>query len=211
MSDFPSPERRARQLRADAKRSIAAIIAAAIEVLGRQPAASMEDIAAAAGVTRQTIYAHFGSRDALLNALLDRFTCETMAVLDAAQLDQGPPATALRRLLDTGWDVFGRYPFLMQITLPPVTPEEDRERHMPVMERLERLIKRGQASGDFDRELSISWVLAATTSIAHTAGEEVRDGRMTQQQAANRVHQSVLRMLGVDPSDPSLTDGRVRP
>ncbi len=211
MSDFPTPESCARQLRADAKRSIAAIIEAAIEVLARQPAASMEDIAAAAGVTRQTIYAHFGSRDALLNALLDHFTRETMAVLDAAQLDQGPPAAALIRLLDTGWDVFGRYPFLMQITLPPVTPEEDRERHMPVMERLERLIKRGQASGDFDRELPINWVLAATTSIAHTAGEELRDGRMTQEQAANRVHQGVLRMLGVDPSDPSLTNGRVRP
>jgi AcrR family transcriptional regulator len=199
MSDLPRDEGPAQQLRADAKRSIAAIIDAAIEVLGQQPAASMEDIAAAAGVSRQTIYAHFRSRDALLRALLDQFKREATAVLDAAQLDQGAPTDALIRFLDTGWEVLVRYPFLTHATFPPLTAEEDRELHTPPLEPLGRLIERGQASGDFDRDLPVSWILAATPSIAHTAGQEVRAGRMTQLQAANAVCQSIVRILGVEP------------
>lgn len=200
MSELPGNELAAPRLRADAKRSISAILEAAIEVLGERPAASMEEIAAAAGVSRQTIYAHFRSREALLRALLEQFTDKTMAVLDAARLEEGSPAAALGRFLNTSWEIFGRHPFLLHVTFPPVAPEEDRERHAPMLQRLERLIKRGQASGEFDSSVPVSWLLTATVTIGHAAGEEVRAGRMSQQQAATVVHQAVLRVFGVKDS-----------
>ncbi|MGH3494427.1 MAG: TetR/AcrR family transcriptional regulator, partial [Sciscionella sp.] len=77
---------------------------------------------------------------------------------------------------------------------------DDRERHAPMLQRLERLIKRGQATGDFDSNAPISWLLTATVAIGHAAGEEVRAGRMSRQQAATAVHQAVLRIFGVTDS-----------
>ena len=44
----------------------------------------MEDIATAAGVTRQTVYAHFPTRNALITALIDVAGAETVAAIDAA-------------------------------------------------------------------------------------------------------------------------------
>ena len=90
----PPPRRR----RSDARRSIDAIIGAARTVLGERPDASMEEIAAAAGVTRQTVYVHFPSRDALIAALLHAAGAETLAAIDAARLDTAPPADALRQI-----------------------------------------------------------------------------------------------------------------
>ena len=55
--------------RADAKRNVAAILAAAAECLARNPDTSMGEIAAAAGVGRMTLYGHFKTRAELLNAV----------------------------------------------------------------------------------------------------------------------------------------------
>src|ERR687893_349782 len=90
----------ARNRRADAQRSRSSILDAAVELLNSPADPSVEAIAAAAGVTRQTVYAHFPSRDTLLAAVLDRVTAETLATLDAVDLDAGSATEALLRLLD---------------------------------------------------------------------------------------------------------------
>src|SRR6266542_155221 len=107
VSEF-GPQRR-RQRRADAQRNVAAILDAAVVLLGRQPEAGMDDIAAAAGVARQTVYAHFRSRQALLDAVVERVTAKVTAVLDTLDLDRGSAADALRRWLDTAWGLLERY------------------------------------------------------------------------------------------------------
>ena len=58
--------------RADAERNIEAILDAALARLGRDPSASMTEIAKAAGVGRVTLYGHFPSREALVDTLFDR-------------------------------------------------------------------------------------------------------------------------------------------
>ena len=111
----------------------------------------MEDIARSAGVSRQTVYAHFPSREALLDAVVERAAAEVMAAFDEAGLDEAPPAIALTRLLDAGWQASARYPFLWH--LPAADADQDRDRHAPVVERLLDIIRRGQESGDFDRSM----------------------------------------------------------
>ena len=185
-----------RRQRADARQSIAAILAAAPEVLNANQAASVEDIARAAGVTRQTIYAHFPSREALLDAVIERATAEVTAAFDAAGLDDAHPATALTRLLETGWRIAARYPFLWH--LPPVNSGQDRDRHAPVLEKMLEIIRRGQDTGDFDRTLSPGWLLAAALAMGRAAEDEVKAGRMTTEEASHAVHHSFLRLLGLE-------------
>lgn len=190
-----------RNRRADARRSRAAILDAATRVLDDDPDAGLEAVATAAGVTRQTVYAHFSSRERLLAAVVDRLTEETAAAIDAADLDAGPAADALLRLLDAAQRVAARHPGLVRkITSLPVSPPDDRERHEPVADRLKRVIRRGQDGGEFDDSLPPDWLATATVALAHAAGEEVTAGRLSDAEAATALRTSLLRVLGTRPA-----------
>jgi AcrR family transcriptional regulator len=189
-------EIRPRRRRADAQRSISAILDAAVQVVGARPDASVEEVAAAAGVSRQTVYAHFASRDVLLAAVVERATAEAIAAIDAAGLDDGPPTEALMRLLEVTWGMFARSPLLLHpAAAPPMTAAESDELHRPVVERLDRLVRRGQEAGEFDRELSRPWLLATLMALGHAAGHEVGSGRMTADEAFAALRTSVLRVF----------------
>ena len=180
---------------ADAKQSIALLLDAAARVLGENPGAAVADIAHAAGVSRQTAYAHFPSREALVTAVTERAVAEVTAALDAAGVADAPPAEALIRLLDEAWRVAARYPFLWR--MPSVSREEDAARHAPVMDRMLDLITRGQRDGSLDRTLPPDWLATAALTLGRAAEDEVQAGRMTVEAASAAVHHTYLRLLGL--------------
>ncbi len=190
--DTATPPRRRRS---DARRSIDAILNAARTALGERPDASMEDIAAAAEVTRQTVYAHFPSRDALIAALLHAAGAETVAAIDTARLDTAPPADALRQFLDIGWQLIRRYPFLLAPALTRSPPGSSDPHHAGTA-RLEQIIRRGQGAGDFDRALPAAWLTAAIIGLFRAAAEQVAAGRLTTSKAAAMLLDSTLRLCG---------------
>jgi hypothetical protein len=61
---------------------------------------------------------------------------------------------------------------------------------------LERIIRRGQRSGDFDRTLPAGWLAAATFGLGHTAVELVARGELDRSRAASLLEVSVLRLYG---------------
>jgi AcrR family transcriptional regulator len=185
-----------RRQRADARRSVAVIVDAAVVLLGRKPDAAMEDIAAAAGVTRQTVYAHFPSRRALIDAVIDRITAEVSAALDAIDATDASPTTALERWLTTSWELLERYPVLLTPLVPEAPAEQDLARHAPIIGGLISIIRRGQRAGEFDRRLSPTWLVSATIALGHAAGQEVAAGRMSRRQAGITFRTSVLRVCG---------------
>jgi AcrR family transcriptional regulator len=184
-----------RPKRADARRSVEAILDAAVATLGERPGASIEEIARAAGLSRQTVYAHYPSREALIRAVQERSLSEAVEAMDAAELHAGPAVAALDRLVRAGWQTLERYPLLMDLRTE-MTPEEDLQLHQPILERLERLIRRGQRGGDFDRDLPAPWLLSAFLALSHAAAEEVRAGRLTAEDALQALRRSVLRLFG---------------
>lgn len=192
MSDLAPGTRRRR--RSDADRNVALILAAATEILNGRPAAGVEEIAAAAGVSRQTVYAHFPSRDDLVSAVVGRITGEVVGAIADARLTEGPATEALIRFLDTAWQVLERNPLLLQ--LPPNDPADEVDEHLPILAPLAGLVARGQAAGEFDSTLPAHWLLAATIALGHAAGGEVSAGRMTPQDAGFALRRSVLQVFG---------------
>jgi AcrR family transcriptional regulator len=181
------------------------VLEAAVRVLNQRPTATIGDIADAARLTRQTVYAHFPSRRALLRAVIDRATEEALAEMDAADLERGSSAAALMRLLDASWQTFARYPVLLQLPDDAMEAAESRDLHRPMFDRLDRLVRRGQAAGEFDDQLSPTWLLAATLALGHAAGGEVGAGRMSAEDASASLRRSILRVFGA--SEPTSTTG----
>jgi AcrR family transcriptional regulator len=195
MADTLDTANPTRRRRSDARRSIDAILSAARTMLGERPDASMEDIATAAGVTRQTVYAHFPSRDALIAALLHAAGAETVAAMDAARLDTVPPADALRQFLDISWQLIRLNPHLLGPALTRNPPGSNDSHHAGIA-RLEQIIRRGQRTGDFDSTLPATWLTAAIHGLARAAAEQVAAGCLTTSKAATMLLDSALRLCG---------------
>lgn len=192
------PQVRRRRQRSEARHSIAAILKAATEALNANPRASVDEIARVAEVSRQTVYAHFPTREALMDAVTEQATVEVTAAFDAARFDESRPVTALVQLLEAGWQITARYPFLWN--LQAVTQDEDARGHAPVLGRMLELIRRGQDSGDLDSTLSADWLITASLAIGRAAQEDVTAGRMTIEEATRAVHHTFLRLLGIEDS-----------
>jgi AcrR family transcriptional regulator len=184
--------------RADAERSIAAILDAALGVLAARPEAGMGEIAAAAGVSRQTVYAHFPSREALLDAVAQRALAESLAAIDVARPGSGPPPEALDRLIGAWWSAVARNARVLQaLAGAPGAAGDARDLHAPIVDRLERLVARGQRSGDFDRASTPAWLAAAFLGLVHAAADEVAAGRMDEDAAARALRAAIPRVMGL--------------
>ena len=62
---------------------------------------SMDQVAATAGVSKQTIYSHFRDKEGLFTALMERVTIRRLHLENQLDLWQKPPAIALRQLAET--------------------------------------------------------------------------------------------------------------
>ena len=163
--------------RADARRSIASILDAAIEELARDPDASMGAVAGRAGVARATLYAHFPTREALVAEVTDRAIAEASETIAAAAPEEGEPREALARVVAAAWRTLGRYHALVAIN-SRLSPERLRALHEPVVGRLRPLVERGQKSGAFNADVPADWLLTVALELVHAASREASAGRL---------------------------------
>jgi len=185
--DTPRPRRRA-----DAERSIVRILDAAVDALGDDPEASMSEIARRAGVVRATIYVHFPTREALLEAVTERALGEVAAVIGAAEPERGEPADALARVVAATWRTLGRYHALIAINTGAQTHEELHHRHGSVLGTLLPLVERGQAGGVFRTDVPAGWHLAMVMALIHAGSAELRAGRVPDDNAEAALVATIL-------------------
>jgi AcrR family transcriptional regulator len=178
--------------RADAERSIARILDAAVDAVAADPDASMAEIARRAGVVRATIYVHFPTREALLEAVTHRAIAEVAEVIEAAEPHRGDPAEALGRVVAASWRTLGRYHALVAINARNDDHDELRRRHSSVLAALEPLIERGQADGTFRADVPPAWHLSMVLALVHAASGEIGAGRIDDARAEPALVATVL-------------------
>ena len=187
---MPAPRRRA-----DAERSIARILDAALEALAVNADASMAEIARQAGVVRATIYVHYPTREALLDAVTDRALAEATEAIASAEPERGTAAEALTRVVQSTWRTLGRYHALVAINVEQHGHADLHAKHHSVLAALAPLIARGQAEGSFNAGAPVTWHLAMLLALVHAASGELQAGRVTAQEAEPALVATVLGAL----------------
>jgi TetR/AcrR family transcriptional regulator, mexCD-oprJ operon repressor len=155
----------------------AAILDKAAQVLAEhREAASLAEIAEAAGVARSTLYRYFPSREALLQALADTAAREIQARIDEAQFDTLPVPEAIARLT-RGFITTGSKYIALAYLRPKPPGTADPQATGPLL----RLFRRGAADGTLRSDLLPDTLLgiyadliegAITRSASSNAGIE---------------------------------------
>ncbi len=140
-------------LRADARRNIRRVLEAAARVLADDPAASMQAIAAAAEVSRPTVYRHFANREELTEAIRLEAMAQALETLDAAAASSEPAAAALERLIGDLADIAARYPLLASLVGTPSPGGKKRGPPEQLIKAFDALIARGRRDGTLRPDL----------------------------------------------------------
>ncbi|MEV5879109.1 TetR/AcrR family transcriptional regulator [Streptomyces sp. NPDC052101] len=184
--------------RADANRR--RILDVALAELLRDPDASMDQIARAAGVVRRTVYGHFPSREALISTLVDE---AVQALTDAdATVREGveDPAEAVARSVLAIWETADRYRLLIALAQRTVTVQGIRERLAPLRATKIRLLQRGLDQGVFASALPAPALAYVHEQTVFAVMEAVNDGLLTAQEAGRSATVTVLTASGVPAS-----------
>ena len=145
-----------RSLRADAERSVRAILEAAERVLAEEPGASMEQIAAAAGVARTTIHRRFANRQALIEALASSAARQLARAVDDGRPDTAPPLVAMHRITANVLQVKSAWAFALELPADP--DSEAAVLHQDIARRCVAVLKRAQDDKLIDAAADLDWV-----------------------------------------------------
>ncbi|GGT82495.1 MULTISPECIES: TetR/AcrR family transcriptional regulator [Actinomadura] len=149
-------ETAARSLRADAERSVRAILEAAEQVLAKEPGASMEQIAAAAGVARTTVHRRFANRQALIEALASSAARQLAQAVADGRPDTAPPLVAMHRITANVLQVKSAWAFALELPADPGS--EAAAIQQDIARRCTTVLKRAQDDKLIDQAADLDWV-----------------------------------------------------
>ena len=144
-----------RALRADAERSVRAILEAAEQVLADDPGASMEQIGERAGLTRTTVHRRFANRKSLMDALAISAKQQLADAIEAGNPDSAPPLVALHRVTANVLRTKNAWRFTLGSPLADTSAAA--EIWDQINARCLRLLTRAQRDGLLNPDADLEW------------------------------------------------------
>ena len=202
----------------DPERTRGQILAVALREFSRHGfhGARVERITKAARCNPRMLYHYFGSKEQLYLAALDEVYAGIRAQERSLDLESGPPAAAMRRLVEFTFDFFASNEVFVRLTRNEnmlggryiQRSRMIRDMSQPLLDAIDRLVARGHAEGAFREradplQLYVSVValsahhLNNAATLSATFGTDLTDPAWG---AARREHAvaMVLRFLGAE-------------
>jgi len=157
---------------------------------------SLDALAAGLGVRKQTILYHFASKEALLDAVIDRSAAELAATLEEALARAGPGWARVEAVVRSVFRLAGRRPELLHLLReasrrgPPASTRLT-DALEPLVERARAFLEAEMAAGRVRRHDTRLLLLSAYSAVIGVATEV-----------------EVLRAVGVEPTARSLVRRR---
>ncbi|MFD7496743.1 TetR/AcrR family transcriptional regulator [Streptomyces sp. NPDC059832] len=181
-----------------------AVVTAAVSVWARDRAATLPQIAEAAEVGRTTLHRYFPEREGLVRAATEHALEVVGGSIAEAEPHRGHPLAAMRRVVaalasasEAIMFAFGDQSLLRDVA--PTTEPDLPAPHDPVIE----LIRRGQAEGVFDDQLSAEWIQQVLWAVSYTAFEQVEQGALAKFDLIATVTRTLERGITAQAGEPA--------
>jgi TetR/AcrR family transcriptional regulator, mexCD-oprJ operon repressor len=175
-----------------AERNLEAILDAAERLLARREQPSISAVAAEAGVSRPTVYAHFPDRQRLLEALVERAVRRAMAAIESAEPDRGAAVPALQRLLHASWEQLGHHEDISQASAAGLSSDAMRRTHQAARAVIRALVERGRREGAFRTDVPAAWLVTSCLALMHATAEGTRAGELDPDTAGDALSALVI-------------------
>ncbi|WP_423920203.1 TetR/AcrR family transcriptional regulator [Frigoribacterium sp. 2-23] len=202
----PTDSAPVRAPRRDAAANRDALIAAAQSLLSRDTSASLEAIAAEAGLSRRSVYGHFATRDDLVREVTLRGAARVGAAVDLVRLRAGTasavpaidPLVELAALAARIWAEVenGRDMALLAVRGP--LGREVAEVLRPLRSAIRALLRRGAASGRVRDDIPVETLARLVENAALAVLAESTHRSLSAREGHRLVMLSVLSVAGLD-------------
>jgi TetR/AcrR family transcriptional repressor of mexCD-oprJ operon len=180
---------------ATAERNADAILDAAEALLERGAPLTTTALAEGAGVSRVTVYTHFGNQDLLLEGMAKRIIARFEATIGGLDLDDGSPAELLDQLIAIAWNEQGRYERIATAVLQQLSSAALERVHETLRAPIAAVLRRGHETGDFPTELPLEWLVSSYFALMHACRQTVSRGALAEDEAVQILQQTMRSIL----------------
>ena len=199
----PSPPRAPRR---DATENRVALLEAARLALRSDPDASLETIAAAAGLTRRSVYGHFATRDELVNAVVVSGAERVAASITAVRGDD--PLTTIALIGDVLWAQVDHVRIMAPLAVRGPLRAVTAAALEPVRTLLLRTVQAGIADGSIRPDIEADILARLVESTAIGVLEEASRSELSTDAGRRLVMLATLGAVGLSWQDASAVADR---
>jgi len=185
--------------RRDALENRAALLAAARVVLNRDPDATLDLIAAEAGLSRRSVYGHFATRDELLRELVASGTARVAGLLAAVEHDD--PLVRLALVAERMWAEVADVRVMTLFAVRGPFQELIARELEPVRAMLRATVEEGAASGRIRSDIPAATLGRLIESAAIAVLDEANRTALDAEAGRRYVMLSVLSTAGMSAPD----------
>jgi AcrR family transcriptional regulator len=170
-------------------------------------AASMEDVARAAGITKASIYHHVASKEALLARGLDRALSALFGVLETPEAKNGTPRARLTaivlRVAEITMSMRAEVSVLFRVRGNSATERDAMERRRTFDARISELVREAQAAGEVRSDIDPALLVRLIFGMSNSVVEWYRpDGRTPATAIAQAIDQIAFGGIDAAPGGP---------